>query len=40
MKKKIKGTNKSDPPISRSVVSPGDDPQHELGLVLCQGQLL
>ena len=34
MKKKIKGTNKSDPPISRSVVSPGDDPQHELALLI------
>ena len=34
MKKKIKGTNKSDPPISRTVVSPGDDPKHELVLMI------
>ena len=34
MKKKIKGTNKHTPPISRTVVSPGDDPQHELALLI------
>jgi hypothetical protein len=30
MKKKIIGTNKHGPPISRTVVSLGDDPKHEL----------
>ena len=32
MKKKITGTNKEGPPISRTVVplGPGDDPKHEL----------
>jgi hypothetical protein len=30
MKKKLMGTNKRGPPISRTVVSPGDDPKHEL----------
>jgi hypothetical protein len=30
MKKKITGTNKHGPPISRTVVSLGDDPKHEL----------
>jgi hypothetical protein len=30
MKKKLMGTNKHGPPISRTVVSPGDDPKHEL----------
>jgi hypothetical protein len=30
MKKKIMGTNKLVTPISRTVVSPGDDPKHEL----------
>jgi hypothetical protein len=34
MKKKITGTNKSDPPISRTVVSPGDDPKHELVVLM------
>ena len=29
-KKKITGTNKEGPPISRTVVSLGDDPKHEL----------
>jgi hypothetical protein len=29
-KKKIMGTNKQGPPISRTVVYPGDDPKHEL----------
>jgi hypothetical protein len=33
MKKKITGTNKHGPPISRTVVSPGDDPKHELVLL-------
>jgi hypothetical protein len=32
MKKKIMGTNKEGPPMSRTVVSPGDDPKHELVL--------
>jgi hypothetical protein len=31
-KKKIMGTNKEGPPMSRTVVSPGDDPKHELVL--------
>jgi hypothetical protein len=31
-KKKIMGTDKLGPPISRTVVSPGDDPKHELVL--------
>ena len=31
-KKKYSGTNKFGPPISRTVVSPGDDPKHELVL--------
>ena len=31
-KKKYSGTNKLGPPISRTVVSPGDDPKHELVL--------
>jgi len=35
MKKKLSGTNKSTPPpISRTVVSPGDDPKHELALTI------
>jgi hypothetical protein len=34
MKKKLMGTNKPDPPISRTVLSPGDDPQHELVLMI------
>jgi hypothetical protein len=34
MKKKIKGTNKPGPFISRTVVSPGDDPKHELVLMI------
>ena len=29
-KKKVMGTNKYGPPISHTVVSPGDDPKHEL----------
>jgi hypothetical protein len=29
-KKKVMGTNKFGPPICRTVVSPGDDPKHEL----------
>ena len=33
MKKKLTGTNKHGPPISRTVVSPGDDPKHELVLL-------
>ena len=33
MKKKITGTNKHGPPISRTVVSLGDDPKHELVLL-------
>jgi hypothetical protein len=33
MKKKIAGTNKHGPPISRTVMSPGDDPKHELVLL-------
>lgn len=33
-KRKIKGTNKAGPPISRTVVSPGDDPKHELVLLV------
>ena len=31
-KKKVMGTNKEGPPISRTVVPPGDDPKHELVL--------
>ena len=31
-KKRIKGTDKVGPPISRTVVSPGDDPKHELAM--------
>ncbi len=31
-KKKVMGTDKEGPPISRTVVSPGDDPKHELVL--------
>ena len=34
MKKKLTGTNKHAPPISRTVVSPGDDPKHELVLTI------
>ena len=34
MKKKLTGTNKPGPFISRTVVSPGDDPQHELVLMI------
>jgi hypothetical protein len=34
MKKKIMGTDKFGPPISRTVVSPGDDPKHELVLFI------
>ena len=34
MKKKIAGTNKHTPPISRTVMSPGDDPKHELVLTI------
>ena len=34
MKKKLTGTNKHGPPISRTVVSPGDDPKHELALTI------
>jgi hypothetical protein len=34
MKKKIMGTNKHGPPISRTVVSPGDDPKHELVVLM------
>ena len=34
-KKKVMGTNKLGwPPISRTVVSPGDDPKHELALTI------
>jgi hypothetical protein len=33
-KKKVMGTNKIGPPISRTVVSPGDDPKHELVLYI------
>jgi hypothetical protein len=33
-KKKIMGTNKQGPPISRTVVSPGDDPKHELVVLM------
>ena len=33
-KKKIMGTNKQGPPISHTVVSPGDDPKHELTLTI------
>jgi hypothetical protein len=33
-KKKYMGTNKVGPPISRTVVSPGDDPKHELALTI------
>jgi hypothetical protein len=33
-KKKITGTNKEGPPISRTVVFPGDDPKHELDLTV------
>jgi hypothetical protein len=33
-KKKITGTNKPGPPISKTVVSPGDDPKHELNLTI------
>ena len=33
-KKKIMGTDKEGPPISRTVVSPGDDPKHELALTI------
>jgi hypothetical protein len=33
-KKKIMGTNKHGPPISRTVVSPGDDPKHELVVLM------
>ena len=33
-KKKIMGTDKLGPPISRTVVSPGDDPKHELALTV------
>jgi hypothetical protein len=34
MKKKIMGTNKEGAPISRTVVSPGDDPKHELVVLI------
>ena len=34
MKKRIKGTNKNGPPIVRTVVSPGDDPKHEVVVLL------
>ena len=33
-KKKITGTNKQGPLISHTVVSPGDDPKHELTLTI------
>jgi hypothetical protein len=33
-KKRIKGTDKGGPPISRTVVSPGDDPKHELAMTI------
>jgi hypothetical protein len=33
-KKKITGTNKLGLPISRTVVSPGDDPKHELVVLM------
>jgi hypothetical protein len=33
-KKKIMGTNKHGPHISRTVVSPGDDPKHELVVLM------
>jgi hypothetical protein len=33
-KKKIMGTDKAGPPISRTVVFPGDDPKHELALTI------
>ena len=33
-KKRIMGTDKEGPPISRTVVSPGDDPKHELALTI------
>jgi hypothetical protein len=33
-KKRIMGTDKQGPPISRTVVSPGDDPKHELVVLL------
>jgi len=33
-KKKVMGTDKQGPPISRTVVSPGDDPKHELVLFI------
>ena len=33
-KKKVMGTNKLGPTISRTVVSPGDDPKHELALTI------
>jgi hypothetical protein len=33
-KKKITGTNKPGPPISRTVVYPGDDPKHELVMLV------
>jgi len=37
-KKKISGTNKyQGPPISRTSVSPGDDPKHELVLTVLRG---
>jgi hypothetical protein len=33
-KKKYGGTNKIGPPISKTVVSPGDDPKHELVMTI------
>ena len=33
-KKKVMGTDKLGPPISHTVVSPGDDPKHELVLTI------
>jgi hypothetical protein len=33
-KKRIKGTDKGGPTISRTVVSPGDDPKHELAMTI------
>jgi hypothetical protein len=33
-KKKITGTNKMGPPISQTVVYPGDDPKHELVMLV------
>ena len=36
-KKKIMGTNKHEPPISRTLVSLGDDPKHELVVLNIHG---